>query len=141
VAIEFTVSEFFSVPPEIIYKAWLNSEEHSNMTGSPARVSDKPGEDFEAWNGYIQGKNIILDAPRRILQTWRSTEFSDSDEDSLLDILFEMQKNGTLVTIHHSKLPDHGMQYQQGWRDAYFSPMKMYFKGVGPPEPLEDKRL
>ena len=98
------------------------------MTGSLARTSAVVGEAFEAWDGYIQGKNLELEPSTRILQLWRTSEFEDSDKDSLLEILFESEANGTMVTIRHSGLPDHGMQYQQGWIDAYFNPMKEYFK-------------
>lgn len=98
------------------------------MTGSLARTSAVVGEAFEAWDGYIQGKNLELEPSTRILQLWRTSEFEDSDKDSLLEILFESEVNGTMVTIRHSGLPDHGMQYQQGWIDAYFNPMKEYFK-------------
>ena len=126
-AIEFDVSELISSSPEVIYAAWIESEQHSKMTGSPAEVSAKVGEEFKAWDGYIWGVNIELEYPKRILQRWRTTEFQDSDKDSLLEILFEAEEDRTRVTIKHSELPDHGMQYKQGWIDAYFSPMQEYF--------------
>ncbi len=126
-SIEFEVSEIIPASQDVIYAAWLNSKEHTNMTGSPARVSDRIGEAFEAWDGYIQGKNLELDSPTRILQQWRTAEFKDTDKDSLLEILLESEADGTKITIRHSRLPAHGMQYQQGWIDAYFSPMKEYF--------------
>jgi activator of HSP90 ATPase len=125
--IEFEVSEVIPASQDAVYAAWLNSDEHSMMTGSPASVSSEPGGQFEAWDGYIRGKNLELDPPRRILQLWRTSEFADSEEDSLLEILFEVEGEGTRVAIRHSKLPDHGMQYLQGWRDAYFTPMKEHF--------------
>ena len=124
----FTVSEWFPASPEEIYFAWLDSQGHSNMTGSPARVSSKVGEEFEAWDGYIHGKNLELEPGARILQSWRTVEFDPSEPDSLLEIVFEPAQNGTKVTLHHSKLPAHGSQYEQGWIDSYFEPMKEYFK-------------
>jgi uncharacterized protein YndB with AHSA1/START domain len=127
VAIEFEVSGLISASPEVIYGAWLNSEEHSKMTGSPATVSATVGGEFDAWDGYIRGVNLELESPWRILQRWRSTEFEDSDEDSLLEILFETEEDKTRVTIRHTSLPEHGMQYKQGWIDAYFTPMETYF--------------
>jgi uncharacterized protein YndB with AHSA1/START domain len=126
-SIEFEVSEVIPAIPEIVYNAWLSSKEHSRMTGSSARVSAKVGEPFEAWDGYIQGKNLELEPPRRILQLWRTSEFENSDKDSRLEILFIAEGDGTRVTIRHSDLPDHGMQYRQGWIDAYFVPMMAYF--------------
>lgn len=124
----FTISEWFPASPEKIYLAWLDSKGHSDMTGSPARISSKVGEEFEAWDGYIFGKNLELEPGKRILQSWRTTEFDPSEQDSLVEIFFEPVLNGTKVTIHHSNLPAHGSQYRQGWIDFYFQPMKEYFK-------------
>ncbi len=128
--IEFEVSELIPAIRGSVYKTWLNSSGHTKMTGSPANVSAVEGETFDAWDGYITGKNIELESPSRIIQQWRTVEFADSDEDSHLEILFELEGNGTRVTIRHSNLPDHGMQYRQGWIDAYFIPMKEYFGNV-----------
>ena len=125
---KFTVSEWFPALPEEIYLAWLDSNGHSQMTGSPARISSQVGVRFEAWDGYIFGKNLELEPGKRILQTWRTTEFDPSEQDSLVEIVFEPVLNGTTVTINHSNLPAHGSQYQQGWVDFYFQPMKEYFK-------------
>ena len=125
--IQFEISDVIAATPEMVYNAWLNSEEHALMTGGTANVSDKVGESFEAWDGYIQGKNLELESPKRILQSWRTSEFEDSEEDSILEVLFTPEGKGTRVTIQHSNLPKHGMQYKQGWVDSYFIPMKEYF--------------
>jgi activator of HSP90 ATPase len=130
-SVEFEVCEWIPATPEQIYHAWLSSERHAGMTGSPARASNTVSGAFEAWDGYIQGTNLELEPASRILQRWRTSEFADSDQDSLLEIVLEAQGDGTLVTIRHSNLPEHGMQYRQGWKDAYFSPMKEYF-GTAP---------
>ncbi|MBT3188525.1 MAG: hypothetical protein HN736_03785 [Anaerolineae bacterium] len=126
-SIEFEVSDLIPASPDVVYTAWLDSDEHTKMTGGQAKVSAKVGERFEAWDGYIQGKNLELDSPKRILQNWRTSEFEDSENDSLLEILFEAEQDETRIVIRHSNLPEHGMQYQQGWVDAYFIPMKAYF--------------
>lgn len=125
--IEFEVSEVIPTSVEIVYAAWLSTAEHAAMTGSAAQVSANVGASFEAWDGYIQGKNIALEPPGRILQLWRTSEFENSDPDSRLEILIEPEGDNARVTIRHSDLPDHGMQYQQGWIDSYFVPMKAYF--------------
>ena len=126
-SIEFEVSDLIPASTDVVYTAWLDSDEHTKMTGGQAKVSAKVGERFEAWDGYIQGKNLELDSPKRILQNWRTSEFEDSENDSLLEILFEAEQDETRIVIRHSNLPEHGMQYQQGWVDAYFIPMKAYF--------------
>ena len=126
--IQFRVSELFRASPGSLYNAWLDSDLHSNMTGGKAQVSDQVGGVFTAWDGYIRGKNLELQPSMRILQSWRTTEFQDTDPDSLIEITFIPEGDDTRVTIRHSDLPEHGMQYQQGWVDAYFTPMKLYFQ-------------
>ena len=124
---EFTVKAQFNASPEEIYTAWLDSEKHSEMTGGEAFVSNKPGETFTAWDGYIEGKNLELQPNKRIIQSWRTVEFADEEEDSNIEIMLEESGGGTALTLVHTNLPAHGEQYRQGWVDNYFEPMKNYF--------------
>jgi len=126
--ISFEISEVFPAAPEEIYQAWLDSEAHSKMTSGAAIISDVVGEAFTAWDGYIRGTNLELESPARIVQDWRTSEFTDDEGDSRLEVLFNKEGGGTRVTIRHSNLPEHGMQYKQGWVDSYFTPMKSFFK-------------
>ena len=56
----FTLSEIIPAKPAEIYEAWLSSEGHAAMTGSPAQVDGKVGGEFSAWDGYIFGKTLEL---------------------------------------------------------------------------------
>ena len=127
--IKFEVSAEITASPEQIYEAWLDSRQHSAMTGGMADVSDQAGDSFSAWDGYISGKNLELEPGKRILQAWRTSEFEENDPDSMLEILLAATKNGCHLILRHSNLPDHGMQYKQGWVDNYFDPMREYFVG------------
>ena len=141
-SIEFTVSATIPAIPKQIYDAWLSSKGHTAMTGSPARVSAKVGGRFSAWDGYISGKNLRLVLGRRIIQAWRTTEFAVSDPDSQIDIQFEKVASGTKITLHHIGIPPHQSDYQSGWIECYFSPMKAYFKvTVTIPLPYSRRKL
>ncbi len=126
---EFSISALIPATPEEIFEAWLNSGYHSRMTGSPAEISNEVGGSFQAWDGYIQGKNLILDFPRKIVQSWRTADFSPAEQDSRVEIVLQAEEEGTRVSIHHSHLPEGGETYKQGWVDNYFEPMKKYFGG------------
>ena len=125
--LEFEVSAVIPASPIEVYKAWLDSKSHSQMTGGKAKVSAKVGESFQAWDGYITGKNLILEPGKRIVQSWRTSEFKDSEKDSQIELSLEPVKEGTKLTLRHTNLPAHGDQYEQGWVDNYFDPMKAYF--------------
>jgi activator of HSP90 ATPase len=124
---EFTLKTHIKASPEAIYKAWLSSEGHTAITGGAAEATDQIGATFTAWDGYISGKNLELEASRRIVQSWRTTEFSEEEPDSQIEILLEAKDGGTELTLIHTQVPPHGEQYIQGWEDHYFSPMKEYF--------------
>jgi uncharacterized protein YndB with AHSA1/START domain len=130
-AVAFEISDVFPATPQVIYQAWLNSEGHTLMTGSPAQASAQVGGSFSAWDSYITGKNLELETDRRIVQAWRTIEFQQSDLDSLLEVTLETEGQGARLTIRHSNLPDDGMQYKQGWVESYFQPMLAYFQDRG----------
>lgn len=125
---QIKVTATFPVPPKRIYSAWLSSKEHSTMTGAKATASTKAGGKFSAWDRYISGKNLELVPNKRILQSWRSTEFLKEHLDSYLLIKLDEVKGGTKVTLVHSEIPDgRSAAYKKGWIDFYFKPMKSYF--------------
>jgi uncharacterized protein YndB with AHSA1/START domain len=127
VTIEFTVSTTINAPPQEVYAVWMSSEGHTRMTGGQATITPQAGAAFDAWDGYIQGKNLELDPGRRIVQSWRTVEFAENEPDSQIEITLEPVDGGTKLTLHHTGLPPHGGQYEQGWVESYFDPMKEYF--------------
>jgi activator of HSP90 ATPase len=123
-----TVSVELPVQKEVLFRAWLDSASHTSFTGSEAVIDPSIGGSFTAWEGYISGITLEMDAPNRIVQTWRTTEFADSDADSKLEILFESISNGTRLTLIHTDIPDgQGDMYREGWEEYYFKPMLDYF--------------
>jgi activator of HSP90 ATPase len=125
----FTISEILPAKPAEIYEAWLSSEGHTAMTGSPAKVDRKVGGEFSAWDGYIFGKTLELMSDQCIVQTWRTSEFPEDAPDSHLEVLLEEVAEGTKITLTHSNMPEaQADSYRQGWEDFYFKPMKEYFK-------------
>jgi uncharacterized protein YndB with AHSA1/START domain len=125
----YTVSAVLPTTPEAIYKAWMSGAEHAAMTGGAARVSARVGGKYTAWDDYINGKTMKLEPFKRIVQTWRTTEFPEDAPDSLLEITLKKEKSGTRITLTHTDIPPgQGAGYKKGWIDFYFKPMKEYFK-------------
>jgi hypothetical protein len=52
---EFTLTAEFKTDAEAIYNAWLSTQGHTLMTGSPAKVDGRANGGFTAWEGYIRG--------------------------------------------------------------------------------------
>jgi|GWRWMinimDraft_12_1066020.scaffolds.fasta_scaffold06962_2 activator of HSP90 ATPase len=128
--VSFEIIEKFNVSPEVIFEAWLNSKLHSEMTGGNAFCSSEIGGTFSTWDGYITGTNISLKKNQEIVQTWRTTEFKEGDEDSILTIQLKELKNGTEFKLIHTKIPEGQTQYKIGWKEYYFEPMRNYFHSL-----------
>lgn len=124
---EFTLKTTLSATAKEIYNTWLSSEGHTKMTGGEATSSNKVGGSFTAWDGYIQGKNLVLEENKRIVQSWRSSQFEPHEEDSQIEVLLTEQGDTTELTLIHSKVPESGEHYIKGWDEHYFQPMKKYF--------------
>lgn len=124
----FKISCILPASPSQVYEAWLDSNEHEAMTGGGAECNDVVGDAFEAWDGYIEGRNLELVKNQRIVQSWRTVEFDEEDEYSRLEIHLSPTSEGTLLTLIHSNIPEGQTQYEQGWVDNYFDPMKVYFE-------------
>jgi uncharacterized protein YndB with AHSA1/START domain len=127
-AYDFEVSDVVPAPPEVVYRAWLSSVEHSAMTGGEAHIDDREGGEFDAWDGYIHGTTLTLEPSTRIVQSWRTANFTDEHGDSTIEVLFEGEGEGTRVRVRHSNVPEDQLGYENGgWQKSYFDPMISYF--------------
>jgi uncharacterized protein YndB with AHSA1/START domain len=127
----YTLTTVIPATPREIYRAWLDSEAHSEMTGGEASMSSEVGAEVSAWDGYITGSNLELVPGERIVQSWRTSEFTDEHADSVVTVMLEPVDEGTLLTLIHSNVPDDHTSYEEGgWESQYFEPMKVYFAGL-----------
>jgi hypothetical protein len=91
-------------------------------------MSDEIGAEVSALDGYITGRNLELLPSELIVQSWRTPEFSDQHEDSIVTLRLEEVEDSTFLTPVHSHVPDEHMSYEQGgWQEYYFEPMREYF--------------
>jgi uncharacterized protein YndB with AHSA1/START domain len=127
----FTLTATIPATPVEIFEAWLDSIGHSEMTGGEATMSDEVGAEVTAWDGYISGRNLELVRGERIVQSWRTTEFADDDQDSIITVVLQAVDDGTLLTLEHRNVPDAHRSYEEGgWQSNYFEPMVAYFSEI-----------
>jgi activator of HSP90 ATPase len=121
----------FSYPnatPAKLYELFMNSAKHSAATGMPAKISPKVGGKWSAFGGMILGKNLVLIPNRRIVQTWRSSEWKKTDPDSILVVTFEKSPDGgAKVELDHVGVPEYDQAgVIEGWVKYYWEPWKRY---------------
>jgi uncharacterized protein YndB with AHSA1/START domain len=124
----YTLTALIPASPRDIYDAWLDSRGHSAMTGGIATQSAKVGDAVTAWGDYITGKNLHLEPGKRIVQTWRTTQFTDAHSDSVITVTLAKVPGGARLTLNHANVPDDQTSYEEsGWKNYYFAPMQRYF--------------
>jgi len=123
----FKIKKHINASPSEIYKSWLDGALHAQMTGGEATGKPEVESQFTAWDGYISGKNVELEPDKRIVQSWRTTEFDANDDDSKLEIDLIPTGSGCSLILTHSNIPDGQPDYEQGWEDHYFKPMVDFF--------------
>ena len=120
----------FKTTPHEVYEALMDSRKHARFTGAKARISRKVDGKFTAYDEYIEGVNLNLVPDKKIVQSWRGSDWPEGHY-SRTTFSLKKVKNGTHLTFIQSGVPD---QYyndiKQGWYDYYWKPMKeMLAKG------------
>ena len=124
----------FSASPKEIYDMLMDSRKHAKFTGAKAKISDKVGGSFTAWDGYIIGKNVELVPGKKIVQMWRSDE-EGWPKDHFSKITYHLtagsKKGTTKLTFSQSGLPAKVVKsITSGWKEYYWEPMKEYLKNL-----------
>ena len=121
---------FIPAKPVQVFEAFIDEKKHSDFTGAKATCDPKVGGEFTAWDGYIFGKNMVLEKGKKLVQEWMTTEWPDYPP-SIVEFSFKEKGDGTELTMIHSKVPlEQSESYRQGWIDFYWEPLKKYFKGI-----------
>jgi uncharacterized protein YndB with AHSA1/START domain len=135
----FQLEMIVGAEPQRVFSAWLDAKEHAAFTGGgEAVVEPWSGGRFIAWDGYIHGILLGVDQGRRVVQTWRTSEFPPEARDSRLVVEFDAARGGTRVTLRHTDLPPtQAKRYEKGWMEHYLKPLARYFAkgGRGPKTP------
>ncbi|HEV2139444.1 MAG TPA: SRPBCC domain-containing protein [Nitrososphaerales archaeon] len=115
--------------PVEVYEAYVDPKKHAAFTGDSATGTAKVGGRFAAGNGYISGKYLKLEKGKRILHEWTTTEWPKGYPPSLVELIIKPKGKKTELTMIHSKVPaEQAADYDQGWKDFYWEPMKKYFE-------------
>ena len=102
----------------------MDTEKHSAFTGDDANISREIGGSFIAYGGYIEGKNLELVPNKRIVQSWRGSDWPEGHYSHVTYLLDEVGDT-TNLTFTQTDVPEefHDDIYQ-GWYDYYWEPMK-----------------
>ena len=125
-----TISQIiiFRAAPNEVYAALMDSKKHSKFTGSRAKISGKVGGKIEAYDGYIQGKNISLEKNKRIVQSWRACNWPKGHY-STATFKLKRISSGTKLVFTQTGVPiEFYKPISDGWKEHYWEPIKKLLK-------------
>ena len=116
------------VSPKRIYDILMDEKKHSEFTGALAKIENKVGGKFSAWDGYAAGENLELTPGKKIVQSWRASDWPDGEVSQAAFLLKEIPE-GTELTFTHKNVPaGFEKDIEQGWKDYYWKPLAKYLK-------------
>ena len=82
----------FSASPHEVYELLMDSKKHAAFSGEAASISRKVGGKIKAYGDYIEGKNLELEADKKIVQLWRASDWPKGQY-STVTFTFHTNKN------------------------------------------------
>ncbi len=119
----------FKASAHDIYEALMDQKKHAKFTGGEAKISRKAGGEFSISDGEISGKNLELHPDKKIVQSWRYSDWKAGEYSTATFSLEEMDGK-TRLTFTQTGVPDeHYEDIKQGWKDYSWGPMKEMLEG------------
>lgn len=113
--------------PAKVYQTLLDSRRHSRLTGGKASISRRVGGRFTAFDGYAEGVNLELQNGKKIVQSWRASDWP-ANHYSKATFGLKKVKGGTRLTFTQTGVPNSDYTaVKQGWIDYYWTPLKQRF--------------
>ncbi len=112
------------------YNCIMDARKHSSFTGDEAIIEDKEGANFTVFGGYAQGKNIVLERGKKIVQTWRANQegWPANHYSEVVFILKDVEGGCELDFYHTAVPPAVADAIEKGWYEYYWEPLRIYLE-------------
>ena len=110
--------------PKDVYEALMDQKKHARFTGDVAKISRKVGGKFSAFDGYCGGVNLELVEGKKIVQSWRA---SDWPKGHMSTATFSLSRvpGGAKLSFTQTGVPEKQWEdIKSGWKEYYWVPMK-----------------
>lgn len=118
----------FAAPPATVYRALLDSSEHTKFTSAPAEIGGAVGDAWSAYGGKITGRQLELVDGVRIVQTWRAGSWPEGVH-SVVRLELTADGSGTKLVLDHDALTEDQVPHiDGGWAKMYWEPLRKYLE-------------
>jgi activator of HSP90 ATPase len=122
----------FEATPEEVYDLIMNSEKHSDFTGSEVTMSQAINGKFSVFDGYCTGYNMELIKGKMIKQAWHFKEEGWPDNHfSVCTFIFNKSNKGCLLNFSQTDIPENRIKaLSEGWEEYYWDAIKAYLESL-----------
>jgi len=123
----FTTTEKFHCSPRDLFECLVDSARVKAYAGGDATVSREKGGKFKLFGGSVEGENIEVEQPRRLVQKWRFSSWPEGHY-STVTITLEEKDSKTILKLQQEGVPANDKERtEQGWNYNFWSRIKGIF--------------
>ncbi|HEX6177457.1 MAG TPA: SRPBCC domain-containing protein [Thermoanaerobaculia bacterium] len=124
--------EFGGVTPEDLFEMYVDPRKHAKAIGAPVTISRDAGSTFAAFGEQmVRGRNLLVAARSRVVQTWRAQSWRDTDPDSIVVLTFTRTAGGAAIDLVQAGVPDASYDaMNEAWHQMYWTPWRQYLQSA-----------
>jgi len=123
----FTITEKFTCRPADLFEALIDNNRVKVYAGGDSIVSREKGGNFSLFGGSVQGQNIEVDYPKKLVQKWRFSSWPEGHY-STVTIVLEEKDNRTVCKLTQAGVPSEDKERtEKGWSENFWKRIKGIF--------------
>jgi len=127
----FTLKDKFVCRPVDLFECFVEPNRVKAYAGGDSQISREKGGKFKLFSGSVEGENVEVDSPRKLVQKWRFSSWPEGHY-STVTLLLEEKDGKTILKLEQSGVPnDDRERAERGWQTNFFQRIKGVF-GYGP---------
>jgi uncharacterized protein YndB with AHSA1/START domain len=112
-----------NAPINKVWQAFVDPEIIDQWGAGSAEMDATEGGKFSLWDGEISGVNTKIVPSKLLEEDWYGHDHPERCYK--VKFVFESVGDSTTVKLSHADVPDDEAQdFEDGWRDYYFNPIK-----------------
>jgi len=123
----FTLTEKFMCSPTDLFECFIDNARVKAYAGGDATVSREKGGKFRLFGGSVEGENIEVDYPKKLVQKWRFNTWPDGHY-STVTISLEEKNGKTICHLTQAGVPQEDKERtEKGWSINFWTRIKGIF--------------
>jgi activator of HSP90 ATPase len=123
----FTVTEKFLCSPTDLFECFIDNARVKAYAGGDASVSREKGGKFRLFGGSVEGENVEVDYPKKLVQKWRFSTWPDGHY-STVTITLDEKDGKTICKLTQAGVPSEDKERtERGWSTNFWTRIKGIF--------------